>query len=77
MREDNCRSRSEPPQRTDESAEKFKRRHQDWVQRSDALCNFAEVIIAKHRRGPIDTIALHFDPQFTRFSDLTQRPCVT
>ena len=33
--------------------------------------NTAELIIAKQRHGPIGTIKAHFDPNFTRFSDLT------
>ena len=33
--------------------------------------NLAELIIAKQRHGPIGTIKTHFDPNFTRFSNLT------
>ena len=33
--------------------------------------NKAEIIIAKQRHGPIGSIKAHFDPNFTRFSDLT------
>ncbi len=33
--------------------------------------NIADIIVAKHRNGPTDTISLSFDPRFTRFSDLT------
>ena len=32
----------------------------------------AEIIIAKQRHGPIGTIKTHFDPNFTKFSDLTR-----
>ena len=32
--------------------------------------NVAEVIIGKQRHGPVGTVKLHFDGQFTRFSDL-------
>ena len=32
--------------------------------------NTAEIIIAKQRHGPIGTVKAHFDPNFTRFSDL-------
>ena len=33
--------------------------------------NITDLIIAKHRNGPIDTIRLFFHKQFTNFSNLT------
>ncbi len=36
--------------------------------------NITEVIIAKHRNGPVDSIQLFFHKQFTRFADLTRMP---
>lgn len=35
--------------------------------------NITEVIVAKHRNGPVDTIQLFFHKQFTKFSDLSGR----
>jgi replicative DNA helicase len=35
--------------------------------------NVAEVIIGKQRHGPIGTVKLYFDGQFTKFSDLDSR----
>ena len=32
--------------------------------------HIADIIIAKHRNGPTDTISLHFDANLTRFADL-------
>jgi replicative DNA helicase len=32
--------------------------------------NIADIIVAKHRNGPTDTISLHFDPTLTKFADL-------
>jgi replicative DNA helicase len=32
--------------------------------------NIADIIIAKHRNGPTDTVSLRFDPSRTQFSDL-------
>lgn len=32
--------------------------------------HIADIIIAKHRNGPTDTISLRFDPTLTRFTDL-------
>lgn len=31
--------------------------------------NVAEIIVAKHRNGPVRTIKLHFEPRFAQFSD--------
>ena len=31
--------------------------------------NMAEIIIAKHRNGPVGQVVLHFDPSRTCFSD--------
>lgn len=33
--------------------------------------NITEVILAKHRNGPVDTVKLFFHKQFTKFSDLS------
>ncbi len=35
--------------------------------------NITELIIAKHRNGPVDTVRLFFHKQFTRFVDLSPR----
>lgn len=34
--------------------------------------NITEVIVAKHRNGPVDTMQLFFHKQFTKFSDLSK-----
>ena len=31
--------------------------------------NVAEIIVAKHRNGPVKTIKLHFEPRCAKFSD--------
>ena len=36
--------------------------------------NITELIIAKHRNGPTDTVELYFHKNFTRFTDYTARP---
>ena len=38
---------------------------------SDLGYNKAEIIIAKQRHGPIGSIKMHFDANFTKFSDLS------
>ena len=36
--------------------------------------NITDVIIAKHRNGPVDTVQLFFHKQFTKFCDLSRVP---
>lgn len=45
-----------------------------WQKNMTEMSNKAEVIIAKQRHGPIATIALHFDGQHTKFSNLASSP---
>ena len=40
-----------------------------WESEMQALHNKAEIIIGKHRHGPIGTVNLHFEGKFTKFSD--------
>jgi replicative DNA helicase len=72
-REEYYHSRSEPTRRPDEDEGKFNDRYSHWMQRGEEVSNVAEVVIAKQRHGPIGSVSLHFDGQFTRFSDLEQR----
>jgi replicative DNA helicase len=44
--------------------------HMSWQAEMEKAHNIAEVIIGKQRHGPVGTVKLHFDGQFTRFSDL-------
>jgi replicative DNA helicase len=69
-REEYYHSRAEPMQRQDENEDKFNQRYTRWQERGDQIRNIAEVIVAKQRHGPIGTVELHFDGQFTKFSDL-------
>jgi replicative DNA helicase len=43
-----------------------------WVKALQDADGVAEAIIAKQRHGPTDTVRLHFDGRFTRFSDLAE-----
>ncbi len=63
-REEYYLSRAEPEPGTE--------KHLKWQERCSAAHNVAESIIAKQRHGPIGTVRLHFEPNFTRFSDLAQ-----
>ena len=42
----------------------------------DEVHNIAEVIIAKHRHGPISKVKLHFNATVTKFSDLADTSSV-
>ncbi|MGE0753631.1 MAG: replicative DNA helicase [Alphaproteobacteria bacterium] len=44
-----------------------------WQMDMERAMNVAEVIIAKHRNGPIDTARLHFEGRLTKFGNLEQR----
>ena len=64
FREEYYHSRQMPG---DETAPEFL----EWKQRNDELRNIAEVIIGKQRHGPIGTVKLHFESEFTQFSNLS------
>ncbi|WP_417668003.1 replicative DNA helicase [Roseibium sp.] len=46
--------------------------HEVWRDKLERAKGKAEVIIAKQRHGPTGTVNLHFEGQYTRFSDLAQ-----
>jgi replicative DNA helicase len=72
-REEYYHSRSEPSRRQDEDESRFNDRYSKWMARGEEVNNVADIIVAKQRHGPIGTIKLHFDGQFTRFSNLEKR----
>jgi len=43
--------------------------YERWQQDMDNVRNTTEVIVSKHRNGPIGTVKLHFDSQYTRFTN--------
>jgi replicative DNA helicase len=69
-REEYYLNREEPSPHRDEAQEKFNERYQNWVERLNQVGHIAEIIIGKQRHGPIGTVKLQFDGQYTRFSDL-------
>ena len=73
FRESYYLERMEPIKKPEESEDKYNERHQRWRELCENTYNTAEIIIAKQRHGPIGTIKAHFDPNYTRFSDLTKK----
>jgi replicative DNA helicase len=63
-REEYYIARKEPTEQTPE--------HEKWQVEMTQCRNIAEVIIGKQRHGPIGTVRLQFNSQFTRFSDLAK-----
>lgn len=61
--------RAEPAQKPEETGDKFHERHLKWQERCELAHNVAEVIVAKQRHGPIGSVKLHFEADFTHFSD--------
>lgn len=70
FREQYYLERAEPGRKPEESEEKFGDRYERWQKRLEEVANTAEVIIAKQRHGPIGTVRLFFDGNYTRFGDL-------
>jgi replicative DNA helicase len=62
FREEYYLSREQPKEGTAE--------HASWQGDMDRAMNVAEVIIAKHRNGPIDTARLRFEGRLTQFDNL-------
>ncbi len=60
-----------PIRKPEEDDLKYSERMSRWQQLTDDSYNKAEIIIAKQRHGPIGSIKMHFDANFTKFSDLT------
>ncbi|MCA8933030.1 MAG: replicative DNA helicase, partial [Rhodospirillaceae bacterium] len=54
--------KAEPPEGTPE--------HEQWREKMAEVHNLADVIVAKQRHGPTRTVRLHFDGNYTRFSNL-------
>ena len=73
FRESYYLERMEPIKKPDEEEIKFSERTSRWQQLTEETYNKAEIIIAKQRHGPIGTIKMHFDANFTKFSDLTTK----
>jgi replicative DNA helicase len=69
-REEYYLERAEPRARASEVEEKFVKRYDAWKSRMTKVEGTAEVIVAKHRHGPIGTARLEFNAALTSFNDL-------
>ncbi len=63
--------RMEPIRKPEEDEIKYNDRVSRWQQLNNESYNKAEIIIAKQRHGPIGSIKMHFDANYTKFSDLS------
>ena len=66
-REEYYLRRSEPKGESDDENQMS---HARWLERLEAVAGIAEVIIAKQRHGPIGTVPLQFEENYTKFSNL-------
>ncbi|NRA73798.1 MAG: replicative DNA helicase [Rickettsiales bacterium] len=64
-REEYYLMRSRPPEGTD--------KHNKWQQDMDNVKNITELIVAKHRNGPVGNVKLYFDNNLTRFTNFQNR----
>jgi replicative DNA helicase len=69
-REQYYHERAEPQKRADESDERFNDRYAKWQEHGANIHNVAEIIIGKQRHGPIGTVRVKFEGEFTRFDNL-------
>ncbi|MFN7185511.1 MAG: DnaB-like helicase C-terminal domain-containing protein, partial [Alphaproteobacteria bacterium] len=61
FREEYYLKRSQPKEGTEE--------HLKWQAAMEQVHGLADIIVAKHRNGPIDTVTLQFQGELTRFEN--------
>ncbi|XVN43280.1 MAG: replicative DNA helicase [Candidatus Rickettsia vulgarisii] len=45
-------------------------KHAEWLNKLNQVYNVAEILVSKHRNGPIGNVQLHYDSQFSKFGNL-------
>ncbi|ADE30072.1 replicative DNA helicase [Rickettsia prowazekii] len=48
-------------------------KHAEWLDKLNKVYNIADIIIAKHRNGPVGNVSLYYDSQFSKFGNLEKR----
>jgi replicative DNA helicase len=48
-------------------------KHVEWQRKLSEINNIAEIIIAKHRNGPIGTVSLYYDKNYSKFRNLENK----
>ena len=70
-REEYYLNKREPERKVNESEDNYNTRHDEWLSRLQSAENRAEIMVAKQRHGPTGSVQVHFEKQFTHFTDLT------
>ncbi|WP_341755082.1 MULTISPECIES: replicative DNA helicase [unclassified Candidatus Tisiphia] len=65
-REEYYLTRKEPSS----SDAKYAEKHAEWLSNLNQVYNIADIIIAKHRNGRVGSVKLHYDGQYSKFSNL-------
>ncbi|CAN7941977.1 unnamed protein product, partial [Ixodes pacificus] len=42
-------------------------KHAEWLDKLNKVYNIADIIVAKHRNGPVGNVPLYYDSQFSKF----------
>lgn len=66
-------ARREPTRRPGQNDEKFNEEYAKWTHRLEDAHNVADVLIAKNRCGPIGSIQLIFNGEYSQFCDMEYR----
>ncbi|MFV9930288.1 MAG: replicative DNA helicase [Rickettsia endosymbiont of Haemaphysalis japonica] len=48
-------------------------KHAEWLEKLNKVYNIADIIVAKHRNGPVGNVPLYYDSQFSKFGNLETR----
>ncbi|ACP53621.1 Replicative DNA helicase [Rickettsia africae ESF-5] len=48
-------------------------KHAAWLDKLNKVYNIADIIVAKHRNGPVGNVPIYYDSQFSKFGNLETR----